>query len=61
MSVVPPRKSTETAPAKLAPGRYRKITGNEAIAIGMIAASKLAGKDLVYCSYPITPASDILH
>ena len=47
--------------AKLAPGKYRKITGNEATAIGMIAASYLAGKQLVYCSYPITPASDILH
>ena len=47
--------------AKLAPGKYRKITGNEAVAIGMIAASKLANKELVYCSYPITPASDILH
>jgi 2-oxoglutarate ferredoxin oxidoreductase subunit alpha len=47
--------------AKLAPGKYRKITGNEAVAIGMIAASKLASKELVYCSYPITPASDILH
>src|SRR5438552_8888500 len=47
--------------AKLAPGKYRKITGNEAVAIGMVAASKLSGKDLVYCSYPITPASDILH
>jgi 2-oxoglutarate ferredoxin oxidoreductase subunit alpha len=47
--------------AKLAPGTYRKITGNEATAIGMIAASHLAAKQLVYCSYPITPASDILH
>ena len=47
--------------AKLAPGKYRKITGNEAMAMGMIAASKLSGKQLVYCSYPITPASDILH
>src|SRR4051794_32584276 len=47
--------------AKLAPGKYRKITGNEAVAIGMVAAAKLAGKELVYCSYPITPASDILH
>jgi 2-oxoglutarate ferredoxin oxidoreductase subunit alpha len=47
--------------AVLPPGRYRKITGNEAVAIGMVAASKLAGKELVYCSYPITPASDILH
>lgn len=47
--------------AKLAPGRYRKITGNEAVAIGMVTAAKLANKELVYCSYPITPASDILH
>ncbi len=47
--------------ARLAPGRYRKITGNEALAMGMIAASELAGKTLVYASYPITPASDILH
>jgi 2-oxoglutarate/2-oxoacid ferredoxin oxidoreductase subunit alpha len=47
--------------AKLPPGTYRKITGNEATAIGMVTASKLANKELVYCSYPITPASDILH
>ena len=47
--------------AKLAAGKYRKITGNEAVAIGMVAAAALAGKELVYCSYPITPASDILH
>jgi 2-oxoglutarate/2-oxoacid ferredoxin oxidoreductase subunit alpha len=47
--------------AKLAPGTYRKITGNEAMAIGMVAASRLAGTELVYCTYPITPASDILH
>src|SRR5947207_613233 len=47
--------------AKLPPGTYRKITGNEATAIGMVAAAKLANKEIVYCSYPITPASDILH
>jgi 2-oxoglutarate/2-oxoacid ferredoxin oxidoreductase subunit alpha len=47
--------------ANLPAGTYRKITGNEATALGMIAASRLAGKQLVYCSYPITPASDILH
>jgi len=47
--------------AKLAPGTYRKITGNDATAIGMITAASLIGKQLVYCSYPITPASDILH
>jgi 2-oxoglutarate ferredoxin oxidoreductase subunit alpha len=49
------------APAKLAPGRYRNITGNEASALGFVAASKLAGRPLFYGSYPITPASDILH
>ena len=47
--------------AKLPAGTYRKITGNEATALGMVAAAKLANKQLVYCSYPITPASDILH
>lgn len=49
------------APAKLAPGRYRKVTGNEALAMGLVTAAKLAGKPLFYGSYPITPASDILH
>jgi 2-oxoglutarate ferredoxin oxidoreductase subunit alpha len=44
-----------------APGRYRQITGNEATAYGLITAAKLAGKRLVYASYPITPASTILH
>jgi 2-oxoglutarate ferredoxin oxidoreductase subunit alpha len=47
--------------AQLPAGRYRKITGNEATALGMVAAGRLAGKELIYCSYPITPASDILH
>ncbi|MFW9929057.1 MAG: 2-oxoacid:acceptor oxidoreductase subunit alpha [Candidatus Thorarchaeota archaeon] len=47
--------------AKLKPGRYRKISGNEAIALGLLAASKLANKEIYYGSYPITPASDILH
>jgi 2-oxoglutarate/2-oxoacid ferredoxin oxidoreductase subunit alpha len=47
--------------AHIAPGKYRKITGNEATAIGFVAASQLAGRPLFYGSYPITPASDILH
>jgi 2-oxoglutarate ferredoxin oxidoreductase subunit alpha len=46
--------------AKLAPGTYRKITGNDAVALGLTAAAKLAGKELFYASYPITPASSIL-
>jgi 2-oxoglutarate ferredoxin oxidoreductase subunit alpha len=49
------------APAQLAPGTYRNITGNEATALGFLAASKLADRPLFYGSYPITPASDILH
>jgi 2-oxoglutarate ferredoxin oxidoreductase subunit alpha len=47
--------------AATAPGKYRKITGNEATAIGFVAASELVGRPLFYGSYPITPASDILH
>jgi 2-oxoglutarate ferredoxin oxidoreductase subunit alpha len=49
------------APAKLAPGTYRNITGNEATALGFVTAARLAKRELVYGSYPITPASDILH
>lgn len=47
--------------AAIEPGVYRNITGNEATAIGFIAASRLANRPLFYASYPITPASDILH
>ena len=47
--------------AVIAPGKYRKITGNEATAIGFVTAAELAGRPLFYGSYPITPASDILH
>ncbi|MGB5036589.1 MAG: 2-oxoacid:acceptor oxidoreductase subunit alpha [Blastocatellia bacterium] len=46
--------------AELPPGKYRKITGNEATAIGFVAAAELAGRPLFYGSYPITPASEIL-
>ncbi len=48
-------------PAHLEPGVYRNITGNEATALGFLAASRLARRPLFYGSYPITPASDILH
>lgn len=47
--------------AKLAPGHYRNVTGNEATAWGLIAGGQLAGLELVLGSYPITPASTILH
>ncbi len=48
-------------PAKLAPGTYRKITGNQAVALGLVTAAQKANKPLFYGGYPITPASDILH
>jgi 2-oxoglutarate ferredoxin oxidoreductase subunit alpha len=51
----------EVKPATLEPGTYRNITGNTALAYGLIAASKLAGLPIFLGSYPITPASDILH
>jgi 2-oxoglutarate/2-oxoacid ferredoxin oxidoreductase subunit alpha len=47
--------------ATLPKGRYRNIMGNQALAIGCIAAAKLSNRDLFLGSYPITPASDILH
>jgi 2-oxoglutarate ferredoxin oxidoreductase subunit alpha len=49
------------APAHLPPGTYRSITGNEATALGFVVAAAKAGRPLFYGSYPITPASDILH
>ncbi len=47
--------------ARLAPGHYRNVTGNEATAWGLIAGGRLAELELVLGSYPITPASTILH
>ena len=49
------------APAALAPGTYRQITGNTALAYGLIAAGQRSGLPILLGSYPITPASDILH
>ncbi len=51
----------EVKPATLPPGTYRNITGNTALSYGLIAASQLSGLPLFLGSYPITPASDILH
>jgi len=53
--------SYEVAPAKMKPGKYRNISGNAALAYGLIAASQQSGLRLFLGSYPITPASDILH
>src|SRR3984957_17174159 len=51
----------EVKPAPIAPGKYRNITGNTALAYGLIAAGQLSKLPLFLGSYPITPASDILH
>jgi 2-oxoglutarate/2-oxoacid ferredoxin oxidoreductase subunit alpha len=51
----------EVKPAHLEPGTYRNITGNLALAYGLVAASRRSGLPLFLGSYPITPASDILH
>jgi 2-oxoglutarate ferredoxin oxidoreductase subunit alpha len=47
--------------AKMEPGTYRSIMGNQAVALGLIAAAQKSGLQLFLGSYPITPASDILH
>jgi 2-oxoglutarate ferredoxin oxidoreductase subunit alpha len=51
----------DVRPAKLAPGKYRAINGTEALALGLLAASETCGLPIFYGSYPITPASEILH
>jgi 2-oxoglutarate ferredoxin oxidoreductase subunit alpha len=47
--------------AAIPPGRYRKVTGNEAVAMGLVAAAHQANLPLLFAAYPIAPASDILH
>ncbi len=51
----------EVPPAKLPPGKYRNINGNSALSLGFVAAAQQAGLPLFLGSYPITPASDVLH
>ncbi|SDT76069.1 2-oxoacid:acceptor oxidoreductase subunit alpha [Actinoplanes derwentensis] len=51
----------EIKPAKMSPGTYRNITGNQALALGLVAAAVRSGLPLFLGAYPITPASDILH
>ncbi len=53
--------SYEIPPARLSPGTYRNISGNGALALGFVAASVRSGLPLFQGSYPITPASDVLH
>lgn len=54
-------ESYQVEAAQLKPGTYRNIMGNQAVAMGLAAAASLSGKELFYSTYPITPASDILH
>jgi 2-oxoglutarate/2-oxoacid ferredoxin oxidoreductase subunit alpha len=56
-----PEVLTAGQPAPLPPGRYRTITGVEALAYGLVEGGRLAGLELFYGSYPITPASGLLH
>ncbi|MYB64339.1 2-oxoacid:acceptor oxidoreductase subunit alpha [Candidatus Poribacteria bacterium] len=51
----------DVKPAKFSPGTYRNIAGNTSTVLGLVAAAHQSGLQLVYGSYPITPASDILH
>ena len=53
--------SYEIKPAPMAPGRYRNISGNQALSLGLIAAGQRSGLPVFLGAYPITPASDILH
>ncbi len=60
-TVETPMNRYEVKPAPVSKGTYRSIMGNQAAAMGLIAASQKAGLTLYYGTYPITPASDILH
>jgi 2-oxoglutarate/2-oxoacid ferredoxin oxidoreductase subunit alpha len=53
--------SYEVKPAPMAPGTYRNISGNQALAYGIVAAGQRSGLPVFLGAYPITPASDILH
>ena len=52
---------TRIGAVEFAPGEYRLVTGAEALSWGLVAGCKLAGLDITFCSYPITPSSPILH
>jgi 2-oxoglutarate ferredoxin oxidoreductase subunit alpha len=60
-TVEAPMNRFEVKPAPVAKGTYRSIMGNQAAALGLIAAANKSGLSLFYGTYPITPASDILH
>lgn len=54
-------ESYDLKPSRFEPGTYRSISGSQGVAWGLIAAAVKSGRPLVYASYPITPASDVLH
>ncbi|WP_448586170.1 2-oxoacid:acceptor oxidoreductase subunit alpha [Thermaurantiacus sp.] len=56
-----PLKQFRLAPAEVEPGFYRTVTGAEALSLGLVAGAKLAGLPMFFGSYPITPASSLLH
>src|SRR3954462_9187822 len=56
-----PFKQHHLAPAPVEPGLYRTVTGAEALSLGLVAGCKLAGVNMFFGSYPITPASPLLH
>ncbi len=59
---IPTGTATYSVPrARIAPGLYRNVTGTEACAYGLVAGARLAGLPVSFCSYPITPASQLLH
>ncbi len=53
--------AVRTARLPLSPGRYRMMTGNEALALGLVAAARTSGLPLLFSAYPIAPSSDVLH
>jgi 2-oxoglutarate/2-oxoacid ferredoxin oxidoreductase subunit alpha len=57
-AAVPHVKAVE---AQFPPGEYRGVRGSEALALGLAAAGELADRKIIFCSYPITPASSLLH
>ena len=53
--------AVRVTPSRLPPGRYRTVTGNEALALGLVAAARTSGLSLLYAAYPIAPSSNVLH
>ena len=61
MELAPGGRAYHVPPAELPPGEYRNVTGTQGICWGLATGAHLSGLELIYCSYPITPASNMLH